>query len=129
MAALALQDPDEAVRELERCVVESPDNLVYLDDARMTPFWEALTALDVPLYLHPRASHKAAMYDNHPELTGANWGFAPETATHALRIVYGGIFDRFPTARGRRIHRYGGDQRERPSQDRLRQRPRLRPTD
>jgi len=39
------------------------------------------------------------MYDNHPELTGANWGFAPETATHALRIVYGGIFDRFPTAK------------------------------
>jgi len=114
MATLALQDPDEAVRELERCVtklgfkgvmvngytqVESPDNLVYLDDARMTPLWEALTALDVPLYLHPRASHKAAMYDNHPELTGAAWGFAPETATHALRIVYSGIFDRFPSAK------------------------------
>src|SRR5580658_8279202 len=113
MATLALQDPDEAVRELERCVtrlgfkgvmvngytqVETPDNLVYLDDARMTPLWEALTALDVPLYLHPRASHKAVMYDNHPELTGANWGFAPETATHALRIVYGGVFDRFPSA-------------------------------
>jgi predicted TIM-barrel fold metal-dependent hydrolase len=114
MATLALQDPDQAVRELERCVtklgfkgvmvngytqVETSDNLVYLDDARMTPFWEALTALDVPLYLHPRASHKAVMYDNHPELTGANWGFAPETATHALRIVYSGIFDRFPTAK------------------------------
>jgi predicted TIM-barrel fold metal-dependent hydrolase len=111
MATLALQDPNEAVRELERCVgfkgvmvngytqVESPDNLIYLDDARMTPLWEALTALDVPLYLHPRASHKAVMYDNHPELTGANWGFAPETATHALRIVYSRIFDRFPTAK------------------------------
>ena len=73
MATLALQNPEQAVRELERCVtklgfkgvmvngytqVESPDNLIYLDDARMTPFWEALTALDVPLYLHPRASHK-----------------------------------------------------------------------
>ena len=114
MATLALQDPEQAVRELERCVnklgfkgvmvngytqVESPDNLVYLDDARMIPLWEALTALDVPLYLHPRASHKAAMFDNHPELTGAAWGFAPETATHALRIVYSGIFDRFPSAK------------------------------
>ena len=114
MATLALQDPDQAVRELERCVtqlgfkgvmvngytqVESPDNLVYLDDERLTPLWEALTALNVPLYLHPRASHKAAMYDNHPELTGAAWGFAPETATHALRIVYSGVFDRFPSAK------------------------------
>ena len=114
MATLALQYPEQAVRELERCItklgfkgvmingytqVESPDNLIYLDDARMTPLWEALTALDVPLYLHPRASHNAVMYDNHPELTGANWGFAPESATHALRIVYSGIFDHFPTAK------------------------------
>jgi predicted TIM-barrel fold metal-dependent hydrolase len=66
MATLALQDPDQAVRELERCVtklgfkgvmingytqVESADNLIYLDDARLTPLWEALTALDVPLYI------------------------------------------------------------------------------
>jgi predicted TIM-barrel fold metal-dependent hydrolase len=114
MATLALQDPTQAVRELERCItklgfkgvmvngytqVDSPDNLIYFDDEQLTPFWEALTALDVPLYLHPRASHKALMYHNHPELTGAAWGFAPETATHALRIVYSGIFDRFPTAK------------------------------
>jgi 2,3-dihydroxybenzoate decarboxylase len=114
MATLALQDPTQAVRQLERCVtklgfkgvmvngytqVDSPDNLIYFDDEQLTPFWEGLTALDVPLYLHPRASHKAVMYDNHPELTGAAWGFAPETATHALRIVYSGIFDRFPTAK------------------------------
>ncbi|HSZ08744.1 MAG TPA: amidohydrolase family protein [Steroidobacteraceae bacterium] len=114
MATLALQDPAQAVRELERCVtklgfkgvmingytqVDSPDNLIYLDDARMTPFWDALTALDIPLYVHPRASHKSVMFEGHPELTGAAWGFAPETATHALRIVYSGIFDRFPTAK------------------------------
>ena len=114
MATLALQDPAQAVRELERCVtnlgfkgvmvngytqVNSPDNLIYLDDARMTPLWDALTALDIPLYVHPRASYKTVMFEGHPELTGAAWGFAPETATHALRIVYSGIFDRFPTAK------------------------------
>lgn len=114
MSTLALQDPDQAVRELERCItalgfkgvmvngytqVDNLDKLIYLGDARLTPLWEALTSLDVPLYLHPRASHNAVTYNNHPELTGPNWGFAPETATHALRIVYGGIFDRFPTAK------------------------------
>jgi 2,3-dihydroxybenzoate decarboxylase len=114
MASLALHDPDEAVRELERCVaklgfkgvmvngysqVDTDSNLLYLDDARLTPLWEALTALDIPLYLHPRSSYKAAQYDSHPELTGAAWGFAPETATHALRMVYSGLFDRFPTAK------------------------------
>jgi predicted TIM-barrel fold metal-dependent hydrolase len=114
MASLALHDADEAARELERCVaklgfkgvmvngysqIDTADNLLYLDDERMTPFWEALTALDVPLYIHPRASHNAVQYDSHPELTGAAWGFAPETATHALRIVYSGVFDRFPAAK------------------------------
>lgn len=114
MASLAFHDAKEAARELERCVtklgfkgvmvngysqVDTEDNLIYLDDERMIPFWEALTALDVPLYIHPRTSYNAAQYEDHPELTGAAWGFAPETATHALRIVYGGIFDRYPTAK------------------------------
>ncbi len=114
MASLAMHDAGQAARELERCVnklgfkgvmvngysqIDSEDNLLYLDDERMTPLWEALTALDIPLYIHPRPSHNAAQYDGHPELTGAAWGFAPETAAHALRIVYSGIFDRFPTAK------------------------------
>lgn len=114
MASLALHDADEAARELERCVtklgfkgvmvngysqVDTEDDLLYLDDSRMTPLWEALRALDVPLYIHPRLSYKAVQYDSHPELTGAAWGFAPETATHALRIVYSGLFDRFPNAK------------------------------
>jgi predicted TIM-barrel fold metal-dependent hydrolase len=38
------------------------------------------------------------MYRGHPELIGATWGFAPETATHALRLAYGGVFDRYPGA-------------------------------
>jgi hypothetical protein len=33
--------------------VETADTLVYLDDARMTPPWEALTALNVPLIPPP----------------------------------------------------------------------------
>jgi predicted TIM-barrel fold metal-dependent hydrolase len=114
MASLAFHDANEAARELERCVtklgikgvmvngysqVDTADNLVYLDDERMTPLWEALIALGIPLYIHPRPSHNAAQYVGHPELTGAAWGFAPETATHALRIIYSGIFDRFPKAR------------------------------
>ena len=114
MASLSLHDADQAARELERCItklgfkgvmvngysqIDTPDNLLYLDDQRMTPLWEALTALDVPLYIHPRSTHNAVQYESHPELTGAAWGFAPEAATHALRIVYSGVFDRFPTAK------------------------------
>jgi 2,3-dihydroxybenzoate decarboxylase len=70
---------------------------LYLDDERCLPFWEAAAALQAPVYLHPRPPIDQRAYDGHRELLGAAWGFAPETATHALRIVYSGVLDRFPT--------------------------------
>jgi 2,3-dihydroxybenzoate decarboxylase len=113
-ATVALQDVGAAVKELTRAVTElgfcgvmingysdlGADKL-YLDEDRFEPFWEALEGLRVPLYLHPRLPARAvqdATYRGHPELIGATWGFGPETATHLLRIVYGGIFDRHPGA-------------------------------
>jgi len=35
----------------------------------------------------------------HPELIGPMWSWGIDTSTHALRLVFGGVFDRFPTAR------------------------------
>jgi predicted TIM-barrel fold metal-dependent hydrolase len=113
-ATVALQDVAAAVDELKRAVSElglcgvmvngysdlGSDKL-YLDEDRFEPFWAALDALQVPLYLHPRLPARAvqeAVYRDHPELVGATWGFAPETATHVLRLVYGGVFDRHPDA-------------------------------
>ena len=75
---------------------------LYLDDMRFEPFWAALEELGVPLNLHSRLPARAvqeAMYRGHPELVGAAWGFAPETATHVLRLVYGGVLDRHPGAK------------------------------
>ena len=114
-ATLPFQDVDAAVRELGRAVRElgmvgvmvngftdlAGDKL-YLDEPRFDPVWAALKELDVPLYIHPRLPARAvqdAMYRGHPELVGAAWGFAPETATHVLRLVYGGVFDRHPEAK------------------------------
>jgi 2,3-dihydroxybenzoate decarboxylase len=68
----------------------------YLDEARFLPFWEAAAALGAPVYLHPRPPLDQRCYEGHPELIGAAWGFAPETATHALRLIYSGLFDRLP---------------------------------
>src|SRR5262245_14595954 len=109
-ACVALQDPTEAAKELERCMtqlgfkgalVNGCTNTTSrmgqsLDEPRLLPFWEAAAALQAPVYLHPRPPLDQRSYDGHPELMGATWGFAAETATHALRLVYSGLFDRFP---------------------------------
>lgn len=105
-AHLPLQDPKAAVKELNRCVkelgfrgalVNGHTNGVYLDDQRFVPFWEALSELDVPLYLHPASSFDTPhMFEGHPELIGPTWGWTVETATHALRLIVSGLFDRHP---------------------------------
>ncbi|MCB1005891.1 MAG: amidohydrolase [Acidimicrobiales bacterium] len=106
-AALACQDPDAAVAELERCVtqlsfvgalVNGHTNGVYLDDDSLLGVWEAAESLGVPIYLHPaEPATPFAVCDGYP-LQAATFGWAFETGAHALRVVLGGIFERFPAA-------------------------------
>ncbi|MES2258121.1 MAG: amidohydrolase family protein [Pseudomonadota bacterium] len=112
-AALPMQSPELAARELERCVKElgfvgalvngfsqvgDAHSAVYYDLPQYRPFWASVQALDVPFYLHPRnplASH-APIYEGHPWLLGPTWAFGQETAVHALRLMGSGLFDAFP---------------------------------
>jgi 2,3-dihydroxybenzoate decarboxylase len=112
-AALPMQHPDAAARELTRAVADlgfkgalvngftqlgDPNTVVYLDDPRYERFWGTVEALGVPFYLHPRdpLPQREPIYDGHPWLTGPVWAFAVETATHALRLMASGLFDRHP---------------------------------
>jgi gamma-resorcylate decarboxylase len=113
LAALAMQDPDEATRELRRCVkelgfrgalvngfsqVREAQSMVYLDDARYRGFWAEVEKLEVPFYLHPRnpLPSAAQIYEGHPWLLGPTWAFGQETAVHALRLMASGLFDAHP---------------------------------
>lgn len=105
-AHLPLQDANAAAEELARCVEElgfkgaminGHTNGHYLDEDIYRPFWERVQELGLPVYLHPCDSFDLPhMYKDHPELLGATWSWTVETATHALRLVFGGTFDRFP---------------------------------
>jgi 5-carboxyvanillate decarboxylase len=106
LACLAPQAPKAAVKEMERAVsklklngfiINSHTENAYLDDPRFLPILEAAEALDRPLYIHPRApSDGMAQPFSDYRLEGAVWGYGVETATHILRLIFGGIFDRFP---------------------------------
>ncbi len=112
-ACLPLQDPEAASKELVRCVKElgmkgtlvngfsqiyTPENVVYYDDPRYLDFWGTLESLGVPFYMHPRDPLPARIphLAGHPWLTGSIWAFGVETATHALRLICSGLFDRYP---------------------------------
>ena len=105
-AHLAMQDPAAAADELERCVtdlgfagamVNGHTNGVYLDDTRYDPFWERMQALDTPLYIHPADSYVLPyVLEGCPELLKPTWEWTTETSSHFLRLVFAGVFDRFP---------------------------------
>lgn len=105
-ATLPMQNPQAAADELERTVktfgfkgalVNGHTNGVYYDGPAYDIFWERMQELDVPLYLHPFDAYGPThSYSGHPEIAGATWGWGVETATHALRLLFGGVFDRFP---------------------------------
>src|SRR5215470_15822544 len=112
-AALPMQDPDAASKELIRCVKDlgfkgalvngftqknHPDSAIYFDIPEYRSFWSTVSRLDVPFYLHPRMQipARAQPYEGHPWLMSSPWGFAVETSIHALRLCGSGLFDQFP---------------------------------
>lgn len=113
LAALPMQDPDRASRELERCVkelgfrgalvngfsqIQDANTMFYYDLPQYWPFWAVVESLDVPFYLHPRnpLPSAAQIYEGHPWLLGPTWAFGQETAVHALRLMGSGLFDKHP---------------------------------
>jgi 2,3-dihydroxybenzoate decarboxylase len=112
-AALPMQDPDAASKELIRAVKELgfkgalvngftqkdvADSAIYYDIPQYRSFWATVSELNVPFYLHPRMQipARAQPYEGHPWLMSAPWGFAIETSIHALRLCGSGLFDDFP---------------------------------
>ncbi|WP_237570728.1 amidohydrolase family protein [Mycolicibacterium lacusdiani] len=109
-ATLATQDPDAAADELERAVTDL--GLVgalinghcqgrYLDDPPYEALFERAEALAAPIYLHPTTPHPAVMEAWFKPYVAeglhlASWGFAAEAGTHVLRLIYSGLFDKFP---------------------------------
>jgi 2,3-dihydroxybenzoate decarboxylase/5-carboxyvanillate decarboxylase len=106
LASFAPQSPKRAAKEMERAigqlklngfVVNSHTNSEYLDDPKYWPILEAAEALDSCLYIHPRGpSDGMATPFRDYMIHGAMWGYGLETATHAVRLIVSGVFDRFP---------------------------------
>src|SRR6478672_457843 len=108
-AALPLQDPKAAADELERTVeqygfsgglINAHTQGKYLDHPDFNVVWERAVTLDVPLYLHPAVGVDVPhIFKGHEELIGPMWSWGVDTGTHAMRIIFGKVFDRYPKAK------------------------------
>ena len=112
-AALPIGVPDTAAQELERrvrgqkfagAIINGHNRGRYLDDKFYWPILERAEALGVPIYLHPTIPPQAVLDASFggfsPLVTdlfsGPGWGWHIETAIHVLRMILGGVFDRYP---------------------------------
>jgi predicted TIM-barrel fold metal-dependent hydrolase len=112
-AALPIAAPEQAAEELERRVKQQgfKGTLInghtrgrYLDDKFFSPILERADALSIPIYLHPTIPPKPVVDASYggfsPPVTAmlaaAGWGWHIETAVHLIRMILGGVFDRYP---------------------------------
>ena len=102
-AALPLQDPPAAAAELERAcgklglaggLLFSNINGAFPDGPEFWPVFEAAEGLDVPLFIHPTTPAEPRGLIDYRLV--AIMGFLFDTTTAVSRIVFAGVFERFP---------------------------------
>jgi predicted TIM-barrel fold metal-dependent hydrolase len=114
-ALLPMTAPLAAADELERTVKEynfrgamirglTQDK--FLDQPEFSPIFERAEKLGVPIYLHPGLPPKGIAdiyYSGLPNYSGMaealacyGWGWHSETALHVLRLLFSGVFDKYP---------------------------------
>src|SRR5262249_28881169 len=112
-AALPIAVPEQAADELDLrirqqgfkgAIINGHARGRYLDDKFFSPILERAEALNAPIYLHPTVPPKPvvdALYGGFsPAVTAtfaaSGWGWHIETAVHLIRMILGGVFDRYP---------------------------------
>ena len=105
-AFLPMQDAEAAASELRRAVTQLglvggylPSNVKgrYLDGEEFAPIFRTATDLNVPLFIHPSnppARERMANY----ELAVVS-GYLFDTTLNIFHMIFGGLFDRYPTLR------------------------------
>jgi len=112
-ATLPTAAPDAAAAELERTIcaygfkgaaINGHVRGRYLDDRFFWPILERAELLNVPIYLHPTRPPQPVIDASYAGFTplitdmlaGPGWGWHIETAIHVIRLILGGVFDRYP---------------------------------
>lgn len=114
-ATLPWSNPQAAADELRRTVKEyefvgtlisgrPQTGNIFLDDPMYYPIWQALTELDLPIYIHPNyttADACKSYYSNLGDqldcvLSTYGYGWHFEAGLQVIRMILAGVFEKFP---------------------------------
>jgi len=118
-AAVSMHDVDFSIGEAERAIkmgargVQTFTNIAGhpLDEPRFQPFFAAMAAHDLPIWLHPARTSSMADYASEPRSRFEMWwcfGWPYETTIAMCRLVFDGIYDRHPKLKIITHHLGGG---------------------
>ena len=103
MAMLPMQNIDLAIQEMERTHKEFGMNAVeiapvingdMLDNEKYFPFYEYCEENGILIYLHPSQTDRSDPYDKYHAMNLI--GYVQETNWALTRMIFGGVFERFP---------------------------------
>jgi uncharacterized protein len=106
-AAVSMHDVDAAILEADRAIkmgargVQTFTNIAGhpLDEPRFRPFFAAMAAHDLPIWLHPARTSSMPDYASEPRSRFEMWwcfGWPYETSVAMARLVFDGVYDRHP---------------------------------
>lgn len=111
VAAVCLTDVDGSINEVKRAVTDlgARGALVYtsiagepLDQKKFEPFFAAVAQLGVPIWLHPARTASLTDYPGEKKSRYEMWwcfGWPYDTSVAMVRMVFSGLFDRYPNLR------------------------------
>ncbi len=108
VAAVAMSDLDGSLKELERCILELKFKGVQiysdycgkpLDSPEFMPIYEMMSGYNLPIWIHPTTGITATEYktEKTPKyITTHLFGWPYETTMAMARLVFSGVFDKWP---------------------------------
>jgi predicted TIM-barrel fold metal-dependent hydrolase len=108
VACLPMNDMDAAMKELERAVkdlkfrgvqISTPINDLPLDDPQFFPLYEQMCKYNLPILIHPERAVDYPDYRSERRsryMIFSNFGWPYETTVAMTRLVFSGVFEKYP---------------------------------